>query len=151
MSASLAIGAAMPPTTLVGDTGPVELRTRIGTPLVVYFYPADETYGCTIQACGFRDRYADFVDAGATVIGISKDDGTSHARFKAHHQLPFTLLSDPGSKVAEAWGVRGRLGLPGRVTFVFDATGTVVYRFDSMIRFSKHIDEALRVIKSLRA
>ena len=148
---ALAIGDPMPPTTLVGDAGPVELRERLGKPLVVYFYPADETYGCTIQACGFRDRYADFIDAGADVIGISKDDGLSHAKFKAHHQLPFTLLSDAGSKVAEAWGVRGRLGLPGRVTFVFDATGALRYRFDSMIRFSKHIDEALRVIKSLRA
>ncbi len=140
----------MPPTTLVGEAGPIELRTLLGKPLVVYFYPADETYGCTIQACSFRDRYASFVDAGAEVVGISKDDATSHAKFRAHHQLPFTLLSDPRGAVAAAWGVRGLLGLGGRVTFVFDAAGSLAYKFDSMLRFSKHIDEALRVIKSLR-
>lgn len=145
----LQIGDAMPETTLVGADGPVQLRERIGKPLVVYFYPKDETYGCTVEACAFRDQYEDFVGAGAEVIGISRDDAASHDKFKQHHRLPFTLLSDPGGKAASAWGVRGKLGLPGRVTFVFARDGKLKHRFDSMIRFGKHVDEALAVVKSL--
>jgi peroxiredoxin Q/BCP len=145
----LKTGDAMPETTLVGDAGSVKLRDRIGKPLVVYFYPKDETYGCTKEACAFRDQYEDFVAAGAEVIGISRDDAASHANFKTNHKLPFTLLSDPGGKVAEAWGVRGALGMPGRVTYVFDKAGVVRHRFDSMIRFGKHVDEALDVVKRL--
>jgi thioredoxin-dependent peroxiredoxin len=145
----LQAGDAMPATTLVGAAGPVELRDKLGKPLVVYFYPKDETYGCVKEACEFRDQYEDFVAAGAEVIGISRDDAASHDRFKSHHRLPFTLLSDPGGKVASAWGVRGMLGMPGRVTYVFDKAGIVRHRFDSMIRFGKHVDEALEVVKRL--
>jgi len=101
----LKVGEAMPETTLVGENGPVQLRERIGKALVVYFYPKDETYGCTKEACSFRDSYQDFVDAGADVIGVSRDDAASHAGFKEHHRLPFTLLTDPDGKVASAWGV----------------------------------------------
>lgn len=139
----------MPETSLVGDAGAVQLRDKIGKPLVVYFYPKDETYGCTKEACAFRDSYEDFVAAGAEVIGISRDDAASHASFKANHRLPFTLLSDPGGKVASAWGVKGTLGLPGRVTYVFDKAGVLRHRFDSQIRFGKHVDEALQVVKQL--
>ncbi|MEJ7599136.1 MAG: peroxiredoxin [Kofleriaceae bacterium] len=142
-------GDAMPDSNLMGPEGPVNLRDKLGKPLVVYFYPKDETYGCTIEACRFRDQYEDFVAAGAEVIGISRDDAGSHDKFKAHHKLPFTLLSDPRGEVANAWGVRGKLGLPGRVTFVFDKAGIMKHRFDSMIRFGKHVDEALVVVKQL--
>ena len=145
----LNVGDPMPETTLVGDTGPIALRDHIGKPLVVYFYPKDETYGCTKEACAFRDQYEDFSAAGAEVIGVSRDDASSHAGFKSHHRLPFTLLSDPGGKVATAWGVKGLLGIPGRVTFVFDKTGTCKHRFDSGIRFGKHVDEALAIVKRL--
>jgi peroxiredoxin Q/BCP len=148
--ANLSPGDAMPDTSLVGPEGPVQLRDKIGKPLVVYFYPKDETYGCTKEACAFRDQYEDFVDAGADVIGVSRDDADSHAKFRDHHHLPFTLLSDPGGKVAASWGVRGALGLPGRVTFVFDKAGVVRHRFDSALRFGKHVDEALAMIKALR-
>jgi peroxiredoxin Q/BCP len=142
-------GDPMPETSLVGEAGPLQLRDKIGKPLVVYFYPKDETYGCTKEACAFRDSYEDFVGAGAEVIGISRDDAASHASFKANHRLPFTLLSDPGGKVAQAWGVQGRMGLGGRVTYVFDKSGVVRHRFDSVIRFGKHVDEALEVVKRL--
>ena len=145
----LQIGDPMPETTLVGDTGPVALRDHIGKPLVVYFYPKDETMGCTIEACAFRDRYEDFVTAGAEVIGVSRDDATAHAKFRSHHQLPFTLLSDPGGKIAAAWGVKGPLGMPGRVTFLFDKAGTCKLRFDSTLRFGKHVDEALDMVRKL--
>jgi peroxiredoxin Q/BCP len=147
--ANLSPGDAMPETSLVGPEGPVHLRDKIGKPLVVYFYPKDETYGCTREACKFRDQYEDFVGAGADVIGISRDDADSHAKFRDHHHLPFTLLSDPGGKVAANWGVKTTLGIPGRVTFVFDKSGVVRHRFDSALRFGKHVDEALAMIKSL--
>jgi peroxiredoxin Q/BCP len=145
----LKVGDAMPDVTLDGDGGPVRLRERIGKTLVVYFYPKDETYGCTKEACSFRDQYEDFVSAGADVIGVSRDNASSHKDFKEHHRLPFTLLTDPGGKVASAWGVRGFGPLPGRVTFVFDKSGTVRHRFDSQIRFGKHVDEALAIVKQL--
>jgi len=143
-------GDAMPDSTLVGPDGPVKLRDRIGKPLVVYFYPKDETYGCTREACGFRDQYEGFVAAGAEVIGISRDDAASHAKFREHHRLPFTLLSDPSGDVATSWGVRSILGIPGRATFVFDKSGVVRHRFDSMVRFGKHVDDALAVVKTLK-
>jgi peroxiredoxin Q/BCP len=146
---ALDVGDAMPETTLVGPEGPVQLRDKLGKPLVVYWYPADETYGCTKEACGFRDAYEDFIAAGAEVIGVSRDDAASHSKFKAHHRLPFTLLSDPGLGVAKQWGLKGPLGMPPRVTFVFDPAGVVRHRFDSAIRFGKHVDDALAVVKRL--
>jgi peroxiredoxin Q/BCP len=149
--ANLNPGDPMPDSTLIGADGPTKLRDRIGKPLVVYFYPKDETYGCTKEACGFRDHYEAFVSAGADVIGVSRDDVASHAHFREHHRLPFTLLSDPGGTVAASWGVRNTLGfIPGRVTFVFDKEGVVRHRFESNVRFGKHVDEALQVVKTLR-
>src|SRR5688500_6473000 len=147
----LKVGEPMPDVSLVGESGAVRLRDRIGKALVVYFYPKDETYGCTIEACGFRDQYEDFVAAGADVIGVSRDDAPAHSGFKQHHRLPFTLLTDPGGQLAKAWGVKGALGLPGRVTFVFDKAGVCRHRFESAIRFGKHVDEALDVVKRLSA
>src|SRR5690606_37514175 len=88
-------GDAMPETTLVGETGPMQLRDRIGKPLVVYFYPKDDTFGCTKEACSFRDHYEDFLGAGAEVFGVSRDNAESHAKFNTQHRLPFTLLTDP--------------------------------------------------------
>jgi peroxiredoxin Q/BCP len=148
-AAMLKVGESMPDVTLVGETGPVRLRDRIGKKLVVYFYPKDETYGCTKEACSFRDAYEDFITAGADVIGISRDDASAHASFKSNHKLPFTLLTDSGGKLAESWGVKGIGPLPGRVTFVFDKDGVCKHRFDSMLRFGKHVDEALDVVKHL--
>jgi peroxiredoxin Q/BCP len=145
----LSVGDAMPSTTLLGEQGLMQLRDRIGKPLVVYFYPADETPGCTKEACSFRDLYEDFVAAGAEVIGISHDDQGSHDKFKAHHRLPFTLLSDPKNAVAKSWGIVGFLGMPKRVTFVFDKAGIVRDKFDSLLRAGTHVDNALTIVKSL--
>jgi peroxiredoxin Q/BCP len=146
------VGDAMPETMLVGEAGPVQLREHVGKALVVYFYPKDETYGCTAEACSFRDQYEDFVAAGAEVIGVSRDDAGSHKSFKEHHKLPFTLLTDPDGKVADAWGVKKTLGvMPGRVTFVFDKAGVLRHRFDSQLRFGRHVDEALEMVKHLAA
>lgn len=148
----LKVGDPMPDVTLVGETGPVRLRDRLGgKALVVYFYPKDETFGCTREACGFRDQYQDFTAAGADVIGVSRDDAAAHAAFKQHHRLQFTLLTDPKSEVANAWGVKGAMGMPGRVTFVFDKDGVCRHRFESQIWFAKHVAEALDVVKRLAA
>jgi peroxiredoxin Q/BCP len=146
------VGSQLPDSTLAGDSGPVKLRDHLGKTLVVYFYPKDETPGCTKEACSFRDSYEDFTAAGAEVIGISRDDGTSHAGFKAKNRLPFTLLSDADGKVAASWGIKKTLGLlPGRVTFVFDKDGVCKSRFDSQLRVGKHVDDALALVKKLAA
>ncbi len=118
--------------------------------LVVYFYPKDESYGCTKEACSFRDQYEDFIESGAEVIGISSDDVASHKSFAANHRLPFILLSDPDKKAATAYGVGKTMGfLPGRVTFIIDKEGIIRGKFSSQLQFQKHIEEALNVLKGL--
>jgi peroxiredoxin Q/BCP len=147
----LKVGDPMPDVTLVGESGPVRLRDHLDKVLVVYFYPKDQTFGCTREACSFRDQYEDFMGAGAEVIGISRDDQDSHAAFKQSHRLPFVLLTDTSGTVATAWGVQGMMGTAGRVTFVFDKGGVCRHRFESQILFTKHVDEALEVVKRLAA
>ena len=121
-------------------------------PAVIFFYPKDNTRGCTIEACGFRDRYTEFVEAGATVIGISSDSIKSHQRFKQQHNLPFILLSDRTKQVRKQFGVPGTfLGLiPGRVTFVVDQQGVIQHIFNSQIQAERHVEEALQVIRSMQ-
>ena len=118
--------------------------------VVVYFYPKDDTPGCTRESCAFRDQYQDFLDAGAEVIGISSDSSESHRAFAAKHRLPFTLLADPGARVRKAFGVPATLGvLPGRVTYVIDKQGVIRHAFNSQLDPRRHVEEALRVIASL--
>jgi peroxiredoxin Q/BCP len=137
------------------DSGgqPVSLTDFIGKKsLVVFFYPKDESYGCTKEACSFRDNYDEFKEAGAEVIGISTDDEASHSSFAAHHKLPFILLSDKDNKVADLYGVQRSLGiLPGRVTFVIDKEGIIRMNYSSQLNFRKHMDEAINLIKTLSA
>ena len=120
--------------------------------VVLYFYPKDETPGCTIEACSFRDDYEDFAAAGAEVIGVSDDSVASHEKFATHHKLPFVLATDEGGVLREKFGVKKTLGLlPGRVTFVFDKNGVCKSRFDSQLRVGKHVDDALALVKKLAA
>jgi peroxiredoxin Q/BCP len=120
--------------------------------LVLYFYPKDDSPGCTAEACSFRDSYEAFVQAGAQVVGVSADDAASHQAFKARNHLPFTLLSDPGGVAAKALGVKKTFGLiAGRVTFVIDRAGVVQHRFDSQLQVNKHVEEALALVKRLEA
>ena len=120
--------------------------------VVLYFYPKDETPGCTKEACSFRDSYEDFVKAGAEVIGVSGDSVAAHQAFAEHHRLPFTLLADEGNALRKAYGVPATLWvLPGRVTYVIDKAGVVRHVFDSQLQATRHIDEALAVIKKLAA
>jgi peroxiredoxin Q/BCP len=120
-------------------------------PLVIYFYPKDNTPGCTVQACSFRDQYEDFKDLGAEVIGISSDSIASHQKFTQQYKLPFILLSDSDKKIRKLFGVpSGLFGiLPGRVTYVADKTGTIIMVFDSMMA-KRHIPKALEAIKKLQ-
>ncbi len=116
--------------------------------LVIYFYPKDETPGCTAQACTFRDQYEDLTDAGATVVGISSDDVESHKDFSRHHDLPFILLSDTEGDARKAFGVPRSMGvLPGRVTYVIDKKGIVRMIFNSQLRTAEHVDRVLSFIR----
>ncbi|EKD41381.1 MAG: hypothetical protein ACD_73C00740G0003 [uncultured bacterium] len=118
--------------------------------VVLYFYPKDETPGCTAEACAFRDSYEIFQKAGAEVIGVSGDDETSHTKFAANHHLPFHLLSDTDNKLRKAFKVASTLGvMPGRVTFVIDKQGNIVHVFSSQMQATKHIEEALEAIKKV--
>jgi peroxiredoxin Q/BCP len=116
---------------------------------VVYFYPADDTPGCTAEACTFRDAHEDYVDAGAVVIGVSADSDESHRAFAEKHRLPFKLVSDADGSIARAFGVRKTLGiLPARVTFVIDPEGIIRKVYSSQVRMSRHHEEALATIRA---
>ncbi|MEZ4453728.1 MAG: peroxiredoxin [Nannocystaceae bacterium] len=150
---SLTVGQSAPEFSLLDQDGnSVTLAAlRVRGPVVVYFYPKDETPGCTAEACSFRDHYAAFTDAGAQVVGISSDTVDSHKAFAEHHRLPFVLLSDPGGQVRKRFGVPKTLGLlDGRVTYVIDRGGVVRHVFSSQLRAKRHIQEALAVVQSLR-
>jgi peroxiredoxin Q/BCP len=126
-------GERAPDFSLVSDTGEaVTLSSFRGRPVVLYFYPKDDTPGCTTQACGIRDVYSDLRDRGAVVLGVSPDDEASHVKFKEKYSLPFTLLADPEHEVAEEYGVWKERNLYGkksmgieRSTFVIDAEGNL--------------------------
>jgi len=144
----------------IGDIAPdFELNDANGTAVklssfrgeksvVVYFYPKDETPGCTAQACSFRDSYDDFKEAGAEVIGISSDGANAHQGFASHHKLQFILLTDSAGKVRKQYGAYDLFGMiPGRVTFVIDKEGKVIHKFDSQLSPTKHIKEALEILQ----
>lgn len=143
----------LPDLTLQGPDGPVRLHDLLGDRvLVLYFYPKDDTPGCTVQACTFRDSYEDFTEAGATVVGISSDPPASHEAFAQKHALPFLLLSDPDESARKALGVKSTFGLlPGRETFVVDRQGVIRYRFSSQIRAKEHVKRALEQVRNLAA
>ncbi|MGK7921467.1 MAG: peroxiredoxin [Trichodesmium sp.] len=148
----------------VGDKAPdFTLPSQDGTPVslsdfrgqknvVVYFYPKDDTPGCTKEACAFRDQYQVFTDNGTEVIGISGDSQGSHKQFTTKYNLPFTLLSDSSNKVRQLYGVPATLWiLPGRVTYVIDKEGIIRHIFDSMLDFDAHVAEALKTLKAITA
>ncbi|MBB6119991.1 peroxiredoxin [Nocardiopsis algeriensis] len=153
MAQGIQAGDTAPDFTLPSQTGEqVRLHERLGERVVVlYFYPKDDTPGCTAQACAFRDSHEVFAEAGAEVIGISSDSAERHSGFAERHGLPFLLLSDQGGKVRKSYGVPSVLGLlPGRVTYVIDRKGVVRHVFNSMTAVDKHIEEALEVVRGLQ-
>ena len=147
-------GKPAPDFELASDSGePVRLSSLRGKPVVLYFYPKDDTPGCTTQACGIRDVYADFRERGAVVLGVSPDDEASHAEFKQKYPLPFTLLADPGHEIAEQYGVWKERNMYGkksmgieRSTFVIDADGNVA----KVMRRVKPDTHAADVLATLR-
>jgi len=115
--------------------------------VVLYFYPKDETTGCTKEACTFRDNYEELTKLGAEVIGVSGQSVESHKSFASHYGLPFILLSDEGNKVRELYGVPSSMGIiPGRVTYIIDKKGMVRHIFNSQTQAQKHVEEAKKTL-----
>lgn len=129
---------------------PVDISKLTGKFLILYFYPKDDTPGCTKEACTFRDSYSQLVDAGAEVYGISSDSPDSHARFREKHRLPFSLLADTNGEFRKLLNVPTDFFdlLPGRVTYIFNPEGILVHVFDSQFSPGKHVAEALKIINS---
>lgn len=130
---------------------PIQLETFIGKkPIVLFFYPKDDTPACSAESCAFRDRYAVFQESGAEVIGISADSPASHAQFARKYNLPFTLLSDTQNEVRKLYGVPATFFiLPGRVTYIIDRSGIIQHIFDSPLNIEGHVQEALDALKRI--
>lgn len=121
-----------------------------GKALVLFFYPKDDTPGCTAEACAFRDSYADLQALGAEVWGVSGDDLASHQRFASRHKLPYPLLVDQGNGLRQAFGVPSVLGLlPGRVTYVIDGEGVIRHVFNNLLDGAAHRNEARAALQRL--
>ena len=146
-------GATAPAFSLTSDAGEtVTLQSLRGTPVVLYFYPKDDTPGCTTQACGIRDAWGEFERSGAVVLGISPDSEASHVKFKQKHDLPFTLLADPDHATAEAYGVWVEKSMYGktymgveRSTFVVDAEGNLA-KVMRNVKPATHADDVLAAL-----
>jgi peroxiredoxin Q/BCP len=149
-------GKAAPDFTLADQQGrKVTLSKLKGSPVVLYFYPKDDTPGCTTEACNFRDSFADYKKAGAVILGISPDDSESHAKFAKKFDLPFPLLADHEKKVSEAYGVWKEKSMYGkkymgveRTTFLIDAQG-VVHKAYPKVKVPGHSDAVLEALKAL--
>ena len=153
MAKALVAGDCAPLIALLDQDG-VERRSDQlnGKALVLFFYPKDDTPGCTMEACAFRDSQAEFLALGAAVWGVSGDDAASHQRFASRHQLSFPLLVDQGNRLRQAFGVPSVLGLlPGRVTYVIDAQGVIRHTFNNLLDGPAHRREALEALQRLQA
>ncbi|MGV8945670.1 MAG: peroxiredoxin [Lutibacter sp.] len=143
------VGDNVPSFRLKDQNGKVfEVNNAIGKPMVIYFYPKDDTPGCTKEACKFRDDFELFSDLETLVIGISADSVASHKKFEQKYNLPFILLDDTENEVRRLFGVpKSILVLPGRVTYIIDKNGIVQYVFNSQFDAEKHIEIALQKLK----
>jgi len=149
---SVTAGSVAPDFTLPSQSGEmVSLGDFLGRrPVVLFFYPKDDTLGCTKEVCAFRDSFEEFGRLDAEVLGISSDSVESHEKFAEKHKLPFTLLSDQGGKVRRLYGVPNSFGLfPGRVTYVIDGEGIVRHVFSSQIGVEQHVEEALKTLEAI--
>ncbi|HIP48004.1 MAG TPA: peroxiredoxin [Lutibacter sp.] len=150
---SLVVGDAVPSFSLLDQNGAnfssVEAVGKQA--LVIYFYPKDDTPGCTKEACKFRDEFEVFSDLNAQVIGISSDDVGSHKKFAEKYNLPFTLLADTEKEVRKLFGVPTYAGgiIPGRVTYIINKKGNIIYVFDNMKDAEKHVSKAIEILKKL--
>lgn len=146
-----ALDFTLPTDSQTGD-GTLSSASLAGQPYVLYFYPKDNTSGCTTEACAFRDNWARITGAGATVVGVSKDSVKSHDRFKAKHELPFPLVSDTELLLLKAYGAWGPKKLYGREyegvirsTFIIDASGTITHAWRK-VRVKGHVDQVLAAL-----
>ena len=146
------VGSIAPDFALPSQSGElVSLKEFLGKkPVVLFFYPKDDTPGCKREACAFRDDHEEFGRLDAEVVGVSSDSVESHRSFAENHDLPFTLLSDEGGKVRQLYRVPNTLGLfPGRVTYVIDREGMVRHVFSSQLAASRHVEEALGALRAI--
>lgn len=154
----LKVGQKAPELNLPDENGKVhKLADYKGKTIVLYFYPADDTPGCTLEACNFRDDYLKYKAAGAVILGVSPDDEGSHEKFKKKFSLPFPLLADAGHRVCEKYGVWGEKSMFGkkymgviRSTFIIDADGKIAEVF-SKVSVAKHSQKVLATLKELNA
>jgi peroxiredoxin Q/BCP len=150
----MTIGTELPDFTLPDATGVMRAKKELsnGTYLVLFFYPKDNTPGCTKEVCAFRDAYQSFIDAGCEVVGISSDSVKSHALFADQHALPYPILSDVDGALRKTFKVPKKMfGLiPGRVTYIFDDKGKCIHITNDLLNAEKHITEALEVIQKHR-
>ena len=150
---SVEVGDPAPDFTLPSQTGQQVRLSELWHrgPVVLYFYPKDETPGCTTEACTFRDSYEAFKGAGAEVVGVSSDPVASHESFANRLRLPFVLLADEGGTVRKLYGVRPTFGiLPGRVTYVIDGAGVVRHIFSAQTGVQRHVHEALDALNEIK-
>lgn len=153
---SVEVGSPAPDFTLPADGGAsVTLSAFRGRPVILYFYPKDDTSGCTKEACGFRDLFPDFSSADAVVIGVSKDGVKSHDKFKEKYQLPFSLVADEDTALAQAYGVWVEKSMYGRkymgmdrATFLIDGQG-VVRQIWRKVKVTGHVEAVLKAVKAL--
>ena len=153
---SVDVGDKAPDFTMPTDgNGTVELAKLRGKPVILYFYPKDDTSGCTAEACGFRDSFPDYSKTGAVVIGVSRDSVASHDKFKKKHNLPFILASDADGKVTEGYGVWVEKSMYGRKymgidrsTFLIDRDGVVRGAWRK-VKVPGHVTEVLKAVQAL--
>jgi len=146
------LGSVAPDFALPSQSGDlVHLKDFFGRrPVVLFFYPKDDTPGCTQEVCAFRDGYEEFGRLDAKVVGVSSDSVSSHKNFADNHDLPFTLLSDAEGKVRRLYGVPSTFGLfTGRVTYIIDREGVVRHVFSSQLAASRHVREALGTLRAI--
>jgi thioredoxin-dependent peroxiredoxin len=152
----ISAGDPAPDFEALDDTGSLRrLKDYRGQVVLLYFYPADDTPGCTKEACNFRDDYTDYQKAGVNILGVSPDSVKSHVKFKEKYQLPFPLLADDGHKICDAYGVWGSKKLLGRdydgvlrTTFLINKKGSISHVFEN-VRPSEHSAEVLKEMKTL--
>lgn len=149
-------GISAPGFDLADETGKMrKLSDYLGKSIVLYFYPKDDTPGCTTEACHFRDDYSAYQKAGVTILGVSPDTSKSHAKFKEKYGLPFTLLADVGHKVCEAygvWGIKNTMGVKSegvfRTTFLIDASGKIARVFEN-VKPAEHSVEVMEALQKV--
>ncbi len=148
----LKIGDKIPTFSLKDQHGNVRSSHRSKKPLVLFFYPKDDTPGCTIEACGFRDKYDLFKILGAEVWGISNGDTQSHLRFANKNKLQYPLLCDQHNIVRKKFGVPKTLGLiEGRVTYIINSQESIIHIFEDLLNGPAHIKEAIRALKNIQS